>query len=185
MLTINDLKPGRKIIFNNAPYEVVSAEHSKLGRGGGILRSKIKNLLDGSQIEKTFAGAEKLEEANLEMRKAQFLYADELNCYFMDQENFEQFEITTKQVGQKKNFLREGENIDILYFSDEPINIQLPLKINLKITYTEPGFKGNTASTVQKPATTETGANVLVPLFIKEGDEIVVDTRSGEYVERA
>jgi len=184
MLTINDLKIGTKIIFNDAPYEVVFAQHSKLGRGGGILRSKIKNLIDGSTIEHTFAGAEKVEPAELETKQAQYLYHDETAFYFMDAINFEQFSLSPKQLGTTSKFLKEGGQVDILYFDDEPINLSLPIKIKLKITYTEPGFKGNTASTVQKPATTETGAQINVPLFIKEGDEIVVDTRTGAYVER-
>ena len=184
MLTINDLKIGTKIIFNGEPHQVIFAQHSKQGRAGGILRSKIKNLINGAIIDKTFAGQEKLEPAELEMRPAQFLYADGEKCYFMDGQSFEQFEISLKQVGDQVKFLKEGENIDIVYFHDAPINLQLPTKIKFKVTYTEPGFKGNTASTVQKPATLETGAQINVPLFIKEGDQIVVDTRDGQYVER-
>lgn len=185
MLSINDLKIGTKIIFNHAPFQVILAQHSKLGRGGGILRAKMKNLIDGAVIEKTFAGAEKIEEAHLETRTSQFLYHDENEYFFMDSDSFEQFTLNKNQLGSSANFLKEGENVGILYFQENPINIQLPIKINLKVTYTEPGFKGNTASTVTKPATLETGAQVKVPLFIKENDEIVVDTRTGEYVERA
>lgn len=185
MLSINDLKIGSKIIFQGAPYEVIYTEHSKLGRGGGILRTKIRNLISGATQEKTFAGAEKLEPAELETRQAQFLYSDATNCYFMDQGTFEQFEITLNQVGEKIKFLKEGENVDILYFEGSAINISLPIKIKFKVTYTEPGFKGNTASTVQKPATIENGTKINVPLFIKEGNDIIVDTRTGQYVERA
>lgn len=184
MYSINDLKPGTKFIFNGAPYQVIRAQHSKLGRGGGILRTKIKNLLDGSTIEKTFAGAEKFEEAQMTARTAQFLYRADDTYHFMDSANFEQFSLDKNQVGQSGKFLKEGGAVDILYYDDAPVNISLPIKIKLKVTYTEPGFKGNTASTVTKPATLETGAELNVPLFIKEGDEIVVDTRTGEYVER-
>lgn len=185
MLTINDLKIGTKIIYNGAPFEVNYTEHSKLGRGGGILRTKIKNLITGATLEKTFAGAEKLEEASLKTHKAQFLYADALNCYFMDSVSFEQFEISKNQVGEKNKFLKDGQEVDILYFDEQPINLQLPIKIAYKVSYTEPGFKGNTASTVLKPATMENDLKVNVPLFIKEGNEIIVDTRTGQYVERA
>ncbi len=184
MLSINDLKIGTKIIFNGAPYQVVFSQHSKLGRGGGILRSKIKNLIDGSTIDHTFSGAEKIEPAELETKKAQFLYGDGENFNFMDSASFEQFILSKKQIGDLAKFLKENSDVDLLYFDDEPINIQLPIKISLKVTYTEPGFKGNTASTVTKPATLETGAQVNVPLFIKENDNIVLDTRTGEYVER-
>lgn len=185
MYTINDLKIGTKIIFNGAPYEVIFAQHSKQGRAGGILRSKIKNLIDGSIVDHTFAGQEKIEPAELETKKAQYLYRDENAHYFMDSSNFEQFELTEKQLSTMSKFLKDGESVDILYFDDKPINISLPIKIKLKVTYTEPGFKGNTASTVQKPATLETGTQINVPLFIKENDEIIVDTRTGAYVERA
>lgn len=189
MLSINDLKLGTRILFNNQPYQVIFAQHSKQGRAGGILRSKLKNLIDGSTIEHTFAGAEKVEPAELESKNAQFLYKTDDTYNFMDPKTFEQFSLSEKQVGTMGKFLKEGSDesseIDILYYDGEPVNIQLPIKIKFKVTYTEPGFKGNTASTVTKPATLETGAQVNVPLFIKENDIIVIDTRTGEYVERA
>jgi len=189
MLTINDLKVGIKFIFNNAPHAVVYSEHSKSGRSGAVLRTKMKNLISGATIEHTFAGAEKVEEADLKTQKAQFLYrdpsADGDKFNFMDPTTFEQFELPEHQISDAKKFLKDGEEVDILYFANEPINIQLPIKMVFAITYTEPGFKGNTATNVLKPATIETGAEVKVPIFIKEGDKIVVDTRTGEYVERA
>lgn len=185
MLTINDLKIGTKIIFNGEPHQVIFAQHSKQGRASGILRSKIKNLISGATIDHTFAGNEKIEPTELETKKAQYLYRDDKEFYFMDSSNFEQFALTIEQLNNLSNFLKEGEIVDILYFDNNPINVQLPIKIKLKITYTEPGFKGNTASTVSKPATLETGSQINVPLFIKENDEIIIDTRTGEYVERA
>lgn len=185
MLNINDLKVGTKILYNNAPYVVVSAQHSKLGRGGGIMRTRLRNLIDGTIIEKTFAGAEKLEPAELETKKAQFLYHDEAGYYFMDSATFEQFLLDKKKLGRLADFLKDGADVDIIYFDNKPINIQLPIKITLEISYTEPGFRGNTATNVLKPATLKTGAQVQVPIFIKEGDKIVIDTRTGKYVERA
>jgi elongation factor P len=185
MLSINDLKIGTKIIFNRSPFTVTFAQHSKLGRGGGILRAKIKNLIDGSTIDHTFAGAEKIEEAELETKKAQYLYHDNEQYHFMDSVSFEQFALTKKQIGNLAKFLKENSDVDLLYFNDEPINIQLPIKMTFEVTYTEPGFRGNTASTVTKPAALETGAQVNVPIFIKNGDKIVLDTRTGDYVERA
>ena len=185
MLNINDLKVGIKIIFNNQPMVVVFAQHSKLGRGGGIMRTKLRNLIDGTIIEKTFAGAEKLEEAELETKKAQYLYKDNDQYYFMDSKTFEQFSLFNKQLGKLTDFLKEGGQVDILYFEARPININLPIKMVFEVTYTEPGFRGNTATNVLKPATLETGAQVQVPLFIKTGDKIVIDTRTGEYVSRA
>lgn len=185
MLTINDLKIGTKINFEGAPYVVIFSQHSKLGRGGGIMRTKLRNLISGTIIEKTFAGAEKLEEAELETKKAQYLYHDNDQYHFMDSATFEQFSLAKNQLGNLADFLKEGAEVDILYFEDEPINISLPIKIVLEISYTEPGYRGNTASTVTKPATLETGAQVQVPIFIKTGDKIVIDTRTGEYVSRA
>lgn len=184
MLSINDLKVGTKINFEGAPYVVISSQHSKLGRGGGIQRTKLRNLISGTILEKTFAGAEKLEEAELETKKAQYLYHDEAGYNFMDSATFEQFSLTKNQLGQVANFLKEGGEVDIIYFDNQPININLPIKMTFEVTYTEPGFKGNTASTVNKPATIETGAQVNVPLFIKDGDKIVIDTRTGQYVSR-
>ncbi len=185
MLTINDLKVGTKITYEGAPYVVIFSEHSKLGRGGGIQRTKIRNLITGAILEKTFAGAEKLEKADLETKKAQYLYAEGNNLNFMDSATFDQFSLDKKQLGDSARFLKEGGEVDMLYFRGNPININLPIKMEFEITYTEPGFKGNTASTVTKPATIETGAQVNVPLFIKVGDKIVLDTRTGQYVERA
>ena len=185
MLSINDLKIGSKIIFNSQPMVVIFSQHSKLGRGGGIMRTKLRNLISGTILEKTFAGAEKLEEAELETKKAQYLYHDEKGYHFMDSATFEQFSLDKNQLGDIARFLKEGGEVDIIYFKDKPININFPIKITLEVTYTEPGFRGNTATNVLKPATLETGAQVQVPIFIKTGDKIVLDTRTGEYVERA
>jgi elongation factor P len=185
MFTINDLKVGTKITVNNQPMEVIFSQHSKLGRGGGIQRTKLRNLLNGTIIEKAFLGQEKIQEAELETKKMQFLYKDSDNYYFMDPTNFEQFALTYEQLGELSDFLKEGEEIDIVYFEGKPINVNLPIKIVLTVDYTEPGFKGNSATNVYKPAKLETGARVMVPLFIKPNDKIVIDTRTGEYVERA
>ncbi|MEK7142825.1 MAG: elongation factor P [Patescibacteria group bacterium] len=184
MLSINDLKINTKIIYNQKLYMVISATHSKLGRGGGIMRTKLRCLIDGSILEKTFAGAEKIEEAQLETKKAQYLYHNNDSYYFMETASFEQFSLSAKQLGKTADFLREGAPVDILYFNDQPINLNLPIKIAFEVTYTEPGFRGNSAANVSKSATLETDAQIQVPLFIKTGDKVVVDTRTGEYVGR-
>jgi len=184
MLNISDIKLGTKILFNSEPHQVIFAQHSKQGRAGAVLRCKLKNLLNGATVDHTFAGAEKIEPAELQLKKAQYLYKTD-EFFFMDPTDFEQFSLSQKQIAENGKFLKEGEEVDILYYDGEAISIQLPIKIKLKVTYTEPGFKGNSASTVQKPATLETGAEVNVPLFIKDNDEIIVDTRDGQYVERA
>lgn len=185
MYSINDLKIGTKIIYQNQPYQVIFCQHAKLGRSGAILRTKIRNLISGTVIEKTFAGKESIEEAQLEIKKAQFLYQDNQDFYFMDLSNFDQFTLNAKQLGKTAVFLKEEAEVDILYFQNQPINLQLSPKISLKVKYTEPGFRGNTSSATTKPATLENNLQINVPLFIKEGDTIIVDTRTGEYVERA
>lgn len=185
MLSINDLKLGTKIVFNNDPHEVVLAEHSKLGRGGGFVRAKLKNLRTGGVIDYTFKGNESITPADLEKKTVQFLYKDEQSYYFMDQSTFAQFSLTFDQVGESGTFIKEGTEVEILSFNDEPIAVNIPIKVTLSVTYTEPGLKGDTISSPSKPAELETGAKIFVPLFIKTGDKIIVDTRNGNYLERA
>lgn len=184
MLYLTDLKPGVTFIYNNDPHEVINSEHSKQGRGGAIMRTKLQNLLTGALFDRTFKGNESFEEAEIEKKKTQFLYSKGSDYSFMDPVSFEQFSLNADQIGSKKNYLKDGAEIELVYFQDKPINISLPIKMNFKVTYTEPGFKGNTQSATTKPATLETNATVQVPLFVKIGDIIKVDTRTGEYVER-
>lgn len=184
MLNLSDLKIGTKIIVGNDPYIVIFSQHSKIGRGGAIVRSKLKNLLTGATIAKTFQGAEKIEEAELRKKSAQFLYADTENAHFMDNENFEQFELKKPLIAEQLNFLSENSPVEILYFREQPINIELPIKMTFEIISTPPGVKGNSAGSVTKLATISTGKQVAVPLFIKEGDKILIDTRTGNYIER-
>jgi elongation factor P len=184
MLYLTDLKPGASFIYNNDPHEVVSSEHSKQGRGGAIMRTRIQNLITGALFDRTFKGNESFEEAEIEKKKAQFLYKEGTNYCFMDPNSYEQFSLSEDQIGNKKNFLKEGAEIEILYFQNKPINISLPIKMDFKVTYTEPGFKGNTQSATTKPATLETDHKVQVPLFVKIGDIIKIDTRTGQYLER-
>ena len=185
MLSITSLKIGTKITLENEPYAVLSYSHSKKGRGGAVAKTKLKNLKTGGVIDKTFQGADKVEEAELSKKNSVYLYSDSTNAFFMDNETFEQFEIPLFKVGEDKNYLIENSNIDLLYFNNEPINIELPIKMTFKITSAPPAVKGNSAGSITKKVTLETGALVDAPIFIKEGDKIVVDTRTGEYVERA
>ncbi len=184
MLSITDLKTGTKITYENDPYVVLSYSHSKMGRGGAVVKTKLKNLKNGSVIDKTFQGADKINEAELTKKSATYLYSDEKNAYFMDSENFEQFEIALSKVGSDINYLVENSNVEILYFNNEPINIELPIKMKFIVKECPPGIKGNSAGSVFKKVTLETGAVIDAPLFIKEGDKIIVDTRNGSYVER-
>lgn len=185
MLSISDLQLGTFIIYAGAPHQLIWREHSKLGRGGAILRAKLKNLLTGAIIDFTFKGNEKIEEAQMSRSRAQFTYKDGKELNFMNMQNFEQFSLSQNQVGRSADFLKEGVEVDVLNWNGRPINIFLPIKIELGVKETEPAVRGNTAQgSVTKPAVLETGAKVQVPIFVKVGDIIKVNTETGEYVER-
>ncbi len=184
MLSINEIKSGSQIIVNNDPYTILNVQHSKMGRAGAVLRTKMKNLKTGNILNKTFQGAEKVEKADIEEKKGQYLYGDGSNFFFMDNDNYEQFEIPTEVIGEQSKFLKEETEIGIIYFKETPINIKLPIKMNFKVTEAPPAIKGNTADGGSKQVTLENGITVNTPLFIKEGDEIRVNTETGEYAER-
>lgn len=185
MLNISDLTIGAFLVYNGAPHQVIWREHSKQGRGGAILRTKIKNLLTGGIVDITFKGNEKLEEANITRTKAQFTYKDQNEYYFMDGKTFEQFGIETARLGTQGQYLKEGMEVDVLSWNGRAINVNPPIKVDLKVEQTDPGVRGNTAQgSVSKPATLETGAKLNVPLFINAGDIVKVNTETGEYVER-
>lgn len=167
------------------PYVVVSYSHSKMGRGGAVVKTKLKNLRTGATIDKTFQGADKVDEADLSKKSATYLYSDETDANFMDTESYDQFTLPLTKIGDQKQYLVENSSVDILYFGNEPLNIELPIKMTFKVVSAPPAVKGNTASSVNKKVTLETGAIVDAPIFIKEGDKMVVDTRDGSYVERA
>ena len=185
MLSLNDIKSGTVIELENAPYEVVKYQHSKMGRGGAVLRTTLKNLLTGSNIERTFHGEEKFEEADITKGKAQFLYQDGDDYTFMDVTSFEQFPISRAILGQDVYYLVEGQDIEVRYYQGRPINISLPAKMKFKVTEADPAVKGDTVTNPSKNAKIETGLSIRVPMFIKVGDTVVIDTRSGSYIERA
>lgn len=184
MLSLTDIKVGTKIEFEGDPFEVVYRNHSKIGRGGAVLRTKIKNLRTGNLVSRTFQGSETLKEADLSRNNAQYLYNEGSNYCFMDEKTFEQFSIGEKQLGDSSKFLKEGTSVNILVFKGEPINVDLPIKIELKVIEAPPALRGNTADGGTKQVKLETGQNVSVPLFIKVGDVIRINTRDGKYVER-
>lgn len=184
MLNISDLQIGTFLIYNGAPHQMVYREHSKLGRGGAILRSKIKNLLTGAILDLTFKGNDKFDEAEMTRSKASFTYREGLKYNFMDSVNFEQFELSKEQIGTQAEFLKEGVEVDVLSWNSKPINISLPFKVDLEVVEAPPAIKGNTAGAVTKIVVLETGAAVNAPIFIKQGDLIKVNTQTGEYVER-
>ena len=184
MLSINDLKIGTTFILDGGVYMVLYNEHSKVARGGAMLRTKLKNLVTGSVIEKTFKGSEKFEEARIERKNCQYLYREGENFFFMSSVDFEQFSLSKEILGTKINFIKEGETFSVQYYNKKPINVSLPIKIKFKVKKAEKGLKGNTVSATTKPITLETGYVLRAPLFIKEGDTVLVNTETGEYVER-
>jgi elongation factor P len=187
MLNISEIKSGKNIVWNDAPYAVLYHEHSKTGRAGAVLRTKLKNLITGAIMDKTFQGSESVYDADITKSKAQYTYKDgNGNGYqFMDNETYEQFSLSQEALGENVNYLKEGTEVTLLNYNGNPINIELPVKVTLKVVEAPPGIKGNTVSTGGKVVTLETGLKVSTPLFVKEGDEIVINTERGEYVSRA
>jgi elongation factor P len=185
MLSLAELKTGRKIELEQTPYLIVWNQFSKTARQGGCMAVKMKNMLTGQVIQKTFQGSDKVEEANIQFQKAQFLYQNGDDYEFMDQVSFETISLRKEVLGDTVNFISEGAEVDIQYFDSNPISIQIQPKMTFEVIETEPGVKGNTAGTANKPAKISTGLVVKVPLFINQGDKIVVNTLNSEYVERA
>lgn len=184
MLSITDLKTGTFFELDGTPHQVLSYEHSKTGRAGAVLRTKIRNLISGAVYERTFKGSEQFDEADIARRKGQFLYADGTNATFMEADSFEQHEISLDKLGADAKYLKEGLELNLMLYNGQILAIELPAKVDLAITYTEPGFKGDTQSGTLKPATLETSLEINVPLFIKQGEVVRVSTATGEYVER-
>jgi len=185
MLSLNEIKIGKILKMNNEPYIVIKADHHKMGRGGAVLKTKLKNLISGNVMEQTFQGNDKADEAEVENKKANFLYRDETFAYFMDNENFEQFSLPLDQLGDQDKFLREDTEVDVLHFQNKPMTVKLPIKMEFKVISAPPGVRGNSAGNVMKMIELETGATIQAPMFINEGDTVRVNTESGEYVERA
>jgi len=183
-LSITDLKKGTIFQYDGVPYRVVDYNQKVMGRGGSIVNVRIKSLLDGKVLEKTFKGNEQLDTADVTNTNVQYLYTDGTNFFFMDEDTFEQFEIPADIVGDGAGYLKEGDKVQIQLFNGVVINVELAKNVPLLVTYTENVVKGDTTSNVMKDATVETGITVKVPAFIKQGDLIKVDTRTGEYLER-
>ena len=183
-LDTSQFRNGLKIELDGEPFMIVFFQHVKPGKGGAFVRTKLKNLRTGRVLDRRFRSGEKVEAADVEDRKMQYLYQDGEQLVFMDAESYDQIPFSLEQVGEARKYLRENVDVDVLFYRGKPININLPAFVEAEVTQCEPGMKGDTASGGTKPATIETGAVVQVPLFIKEGEKIRVDTRSGEYVER-
>ncbi len=184
MISAGELKKGIAIELDGELFNIVDYEHIKMGRGGAVVRLKLRNLRSGYSTERTFSATERFRRVYLDHRQAQYLYRDEDTLHFMDTETFDQTAMNTDQLGDDLAYLKENMVVDLLKYGDETIGVELPVTVDLEVTYTEPGFKGDTATGGNKPATTETGLKVMVPLFVEIGDVIRVDTRTGQYLER-
>ena len=184
MISTADFRNGMTIIISNNLMELVEFQHVKPGKGGAFVRTKLKNVLTGRVLEKTFRSGEKMEEARLEEHRYQYLYTDGDLFHFMNQEDYEQLAVSSEIVGEKKDWLKENDVVGLLFHGSDILSLSLPNTVELKITQSDPGVQGDRSSGGTKPATLETGVTVNVPLFVNESDTIKVDTRTGEYMER-
>ena len=185
MLGITDLKKGTLIQVDGTPYKVIDYAQKQMGRGGSIVNTKLKNLIDGTVLPKTFSGQEKIEPADVTRTNVQFLYEDNSGLHFMNNDNYDQFSLQKSIIGKSAEFLAEGMAVTAEFFNGAVINVELPIKVTLTVTTSPDVVRGDTQSTVQKIVTLENGAEVSAPIFIKQGDRLVIDTRDGSYVERA
>ena len=179
-----DLKKNTLITLDGQPYKVIEYSQKVMGRGGSIVNVRVKNLITGALIPKTFKGQEKIEPAEVSTKKVQYLYRDEEKIYFMDPTTFEQYELSSEMVGDSKDFMKDGDEMEIQFYNGTAINLTLPKNLWLEVTYTENAVKGDTSTSVMKDATLETGVVIKVPAFIKEGDVVSVDTETYAYRER-
>lgn len=181
---MNQFRKGLKIEIEGVPYSVVDFQHVSPGKGSAFTRTKLRNMLNGNVIERTFKSNDKVDRANMEIKEMQFLYKDAVGFAFMDLKSYEQTIISDETIGEGKDFLKENIQVQVMIYNDRPIGVELPNFVELKVVRTEPGIRGDTASGGGKPATVESGAVVTVPFHIKEGDMIKVDTRDGSYNEK-
>ncbi len=184
MYDLSDFKKGLKILLENEPYSVVDFQHVKPGKGNQFTRTKLKHLLNGSNLERTFKSGEKFGVPDVAFKDMDFLYKDETGFNFMDQSSYEQISLDPDLLGDAANYLTENLQVKVVFFNDRAVGVELPKSVNLRVSKTDPGFKGNTVTNTYKPATLETGHVVQVPLHINEGDLLKVNTTDGAYVER-
>jgi elongation factor P len=184
MIDTGGLRKGLTLDFEGDLVKVVDYQHVKQGRGSAFVRLTLRNLRTGSTTQQTFQAGSKFQTARLERRRIQYLYSEDGQYHFMDVDTFEQYPLNQETLGDAVNYLVENEVIDLLAYQDQPVDVEAPITVNLEVTETDPGVKGDTATGGTKPATLQTGVTVNVPLFINIGDVVKVDTRSGEYLER-
>jgi elongation factor P len=186
MYSTSDFRRGLRIQFKGEPYLIVEFQHVKPGKGGAFVRTKLKNLVNGRVLEETFRSGEKVEKPDLEEKNVQYLYFDAKDGYvFMDESSYEQVHLTEEQVGDSRYYLMENMSLMLNIYQGRPIGLDFPTTVNLEVIRSDPGLKGDTATGATKPATLSTGLVIQVPLFINEGDVLKIDTRTGEYLERA
>jgi len=185
MVSAGDFKNGITIEMDGNIYQIIEFQHVKPGKGAAFVRTKLRNIINGGIVEKSFRPSEKFENAHIDRRDMQYLYADGDLYNFMDVETYDQIALNTETVGDALKFVKENEMVKICSHQGNVFSVEPPLFVELVITETEPGFKGDTAQGATKPATVETGAQVNVPLFVNQGDKIKIDTRTGEYLSRA
>jgi len=184
MYDTSDIRKGLKVLIDGNPYNVVEFQFIKPGKGAAFTRTKFKNLLTGAVIERNIRSGEKLEPANVEEREMQFLYREGEDLVFMDQKSFEQVSVAADLIGEAADLMKDNLPCYVLFFNERPVDVTVPTFVFLEVTASEPGVRGDTSGNVTKPATVETGAEIAVPLFIKIGDMIKIDTRTHSYVER-
>jgi elongation factor P len=184
MYSVADLRKGLKITLDGDPYIVIAFDFVKPGKGQALYRTKMRNMINGTILDRTYRSGETFEPAFLEERTMQYLYKEDNHYCFMDNQNFEQISISEDAIGDAKNFLIDNIEAEILLFKDKPIGVSLPNFVNLRVTQTDPWLKGDTTGSDSKPATVETGYVLRVPPFIEEGELITIDTRTGEYSTR-
>jgi elongation factor P len=186
MISTNQFKNGNHIEVEGTIFKVLEFQHVKPGKGGAFVRTKLRRTTDGAVIDRTFRAGEKFRAVRTEARKMQFLYADGTDAHFMDSESFEQMAIPEQQIAETLKWVKPNEDVDLLFIDGNPSDLQIPASVELEVTHTEPGVRGDTASGGgNKPATLETGATIQVPLFVNIGDRVKVDTRAGSYMSRA
>ena len=184
MITVGELRRGVGIELDGQIYSVLDYQHIKMGRGGAQVRLKLRDLRSGAIFDRTFSAQEKFARIRVDRRPVQYLYSDGDFYHFMDQQTYEQRSLTREVLGDAVNYLKDGMHLELAYYGEEPIGVELPLNVELRVVQTDPGFRGDTATGGTKPARTETGLVVQVPLFVNTGDVIRIDTRNGGYIER-
>jgi elongation factor P len=185
MISTNDMRPGQTLEIGGNLFTIVNYQHVKPGKGQAFVKTKLKNVKSGAVTDKTFRADEKVTLAVLDKREMQYLYAEDAGLVFMDNESYEQMHVDPELLGDSRRFLKDGTTVLVPVYEGTPVGAELPVSMELEITKTEPGAKGDRVSGALKPATVETGATVQVPLFFEIGDKIKVDTRTGEYISRA